>query len=143
MKTKLKNKQNLEILELDLKDDVVSYLSETTVHGFRYIVEGRNFLERLAWAIFIGFAFYFTVNKILEANTYWDTHPIETTIDEVGLPIHDLPFPAISISDPTPSTMPRKNRWMFVETLLNSLELVDLEEELKHMYPGNIKEMVL
>ena len=134
MKMKEKDK---ELLKLELKSDLVSYLSETSVHGFRYIVEGRNFIERLVWAIFIVFSFCFAVNKILDANQYWDAHPIETIIDEVGLPVHELPFPAITISDPTPLTMPRKNRWMFVETLLNSLELVDPEEELKYMYPGN------
>ena len=32
--------------------------------------------------------------------------------------------------------MPRKNRWMLIEKLLNAMELVNPEEELKMMYPG-------
>ena len=74
----------------------------------------------------------------MDAFQYWDDHPVETTIDKIGLPVHQLPFPAITVCDTASLKMPRKNRWMFVETLLNSLELSDPEEELKHMYPCNI-----
>ena len=134
MKSKANVKQRLNV---GLKDDVVSYLSETTVHGFRYIVVGRNIIERVVWVIFLSIAFWFTFDGIRRSNHYWDTHLVETTKDEVGLPVHELPFPAITISDPTSLTIPRKNRWMFLETLLNSLELINPEEELKYMYPGN------
>ena len=134
MRSKANVKQRLNV---GLKDDVVSYLSETTVHGFRYIVVGRNIIERVVWVIFLSIAFLFTYDGIRRANLYWDTHPVETTKDEVGLPVHELPFPAITISDPTSLTIPRKNRWMFLETFLNSLELINPEEELKYMYPGD------
>ena len=121
-----------------IKRDLVAYLSETTVHGFQYVVNARNLLERVVWVIFIGFGFLCSGYIFMDAFQYWDDHPVETTIDQIGLPVHQLPFPAITVCDPASLKMPRKNRWMFVETLLNSLELSDPEEELKKMYPCNI-----
>ena len=140
-------------LEKDLKKDLVSYISGTDIegiryivegrnHGFRYIIESRSMFERVVWGIVLAISFYVTFSGMMDAYQHWDTHPVGTTKDEVGLPIEGLHFPAISVNDPRSLTMPRKNRWMFVETLLNSLELVDPEEELKYMYPGKKKKVV-
>ena len=130
-------------LKVELKNELVSYMNETNIHGFKYISGGRSLFERFAWGIFLSIAFWFTFHEIMEANRHWDNHPVGTIMDEVGLPVHELPFPAISVTDSTSLTMPRKSRWMFVEALLSSLELVDPEGELKYMYPGNNKEIVL
>ena len=120
-----------------LKNDLVSFFSESTIPGFKYIVEGHNWLERLAWAFFLVLAFGWTGWICLQQVQYWDSHPVETTIDEVGLPVDQLPFPAITVCDKESLKMPRKNRWMLVEKLLNSLELINPKEILKKMYPGN------
>ena len=119
-----------------LKDEVVKFFSESPIPGLKYIVEGRDLFERLTWSVFIAMAFYYAKNTISDAFENWEKHPVETNIDEVGLPVHELPFPAITVCDTTSLTMPRKNRWKFIEKLLNSLELVDPGEELKKMYPG-------
>ena len=33
---------------------ISSYFSETTVHGFHYVIEGRNRLEKSIWLLFIS-----------------------------------------------------------------------------------------
>ena len=93
-------------------------------------------MERVTWSVFIVIAFGYSISTFNDAFEYWEKHPVETTIDEVGLPVHELPFPAITVCDTESLTMPRKNRWKFVEKLLNALELIDPEEELKNIYPG-------
>ena len=120
------------------KDDLVAYLSETSVHGFRYIVEGRNLVEKVAWFCIVFLGFVFSGWIIIQAFKNWAEYPVETTIDEVGLSVSQLPFPAITVCDTESLKMPPKNRWMFLETLLNSLQLKDPKEQLRHMYPGNI-----
>ena len=112
-----------------------TYMDETTIHGCRYIVSGA-LIERLAWVVFTLFGFVCSGYIFITAFEHWAKHPVQTTIDEVGLPVHDLKFPAITVCDTAALKMPRKNRWMFIETFLNSLELVNPKEELKHMYPG-------
>ena len=126
-----------------LKDEVVTFFSESTIPGFKYVVQGRNRFERATWAVFIAAAFSVAIYGMKDAFEDWEKHPVETTIDEVGLPVHELPFPAITVCDTTSLTMPRKNRWKFVEKLLNSLELVDPEEELKRIYPGKCLQILL
>ena len=123
-------------LRQEMKEDLRGYFSETTVHGFRYVVEGRNLLERLAWIGFIICCFAYSAYTVFNAYQYWETHPVETTIDEVGIPVQELPFPAITVCDTNSLQMPRKNRWMFLEKLLNSLELINPKEQMKRMSPG-------
>ena len=128
METEDKNDHSLKV---ELKKDLVSYISGTDIegirwivegnHGFRYIIESRSMFERVVWGIIVVISFWVTFNGMMDEHRYWDTHPVGTIKDEVGLPIQGLPFPAISVNDPMSLTMPRKNRWMFVETLLNSL----------------------
>ena len=44
----------------DFKRGLQQYLRETTVHGFRYLIEGRNICEIAAWIIVITFCFTMT-----------------------------------------------------------------------------------
>ena len=123
-------------LRQELKEDLKAYFLETTVHGFRYLVEGRNLFERFVWLCVIFCGFSYTTYTVLGALQFWDSHPLETTIDEVGIPVQELPFPAITVCDTKSSQMPRRNRWLFLETLLNSLELTNPKEVMKRMNPG-------
>ena len=123
-------------LRRQLRKEVAGYFTETTVHGFRYIIEGRNVVERTIWGCFIFFGFFYSGFVMYDALQYWESHPVETTIGEVDLPVQELPFPSITLCDTASLEMPRRNRWMFLEQLLNSLELTDPKTEMKKMYPG-------
>ena len=120
----------------DAKKNLEDYFSETTVHGFRYIVDGRNLLERLIWVAVIGVGFFCCISLVRDAFSYWETHPVETTIDQVGVPVQELPFPTITVCDTKSLQMPRRNQWMFIETLLNSLEVVNPQLLIDGMNPG-------
>ena len=120
----------------EAKQNLVGYFSQTTVHGFRYIVQGRNLFERVIWILFILFGFVYSFYTIWKAIIYWETHPVETTIDQVGVPVQELPFPAITICDTQSLQMPRRNQWMFLETLLNSLDIIDPQQLVDGMTPG-------
>ena len=122
----------------DLKRDVIGYFSETTVHGFRYVVEGRNIVERLLWVLFIAFGFVWSLWIISDAFNSWTNNPVETTIGEVSVPVHELPFPAITVCDTESLQMPRRNRWMFLEKLLYIVQMKNPENFMKIIYPGNI-----
>ena len=119
-----------------LKKGILDYFSETTVHGFHYVAEGRNTLERCLWIVLIVLGFTYGGFQIYSAYNYWEEHPLQTTIGEIGLPVHKLYFPAITVCDTEALTMPRRNRWMFVEQILNGLVLLDPEQEARNMFPG-------
>ena len=120
----------------EVRENVREYFSKTTVHGFRYVVEGRNSFERFAWILFIFVSIVYSVWTVLVAWQHWDTHPVETTIDRIGVPVHELPFPAITVCDTDSLKMPRRNQWMFLETLLNSMELTNPEQLFDGMSPS-------
>ena len=127
-----------------IKKDLFAFFSESTIPGFQYVVRGQDWFERITWVVFLVFAFSATAYLVYHQLAYWDSHPVETTIDEVGLPVDQLPFPAITVCDKESLKMPRKNRWMLVEKILNSIELMSPKEMMKKMYPGdNLKGLLL
>ena len=121
---------------LELKNDVVGYFSETTVHGFKYVVQGRNIYERMAWLVVIAIGFALCSYLIIGSNQVWRSNPVQTTLDEVSIPVHHLPFPAITVCDTESLQMPRRNRWMFLENVLNTIELKNVSQLAEDMYPG-------
>ena len=120
----------------DIKRDVADYFTGTTVHGFRYVVQGRSLLERVVWALFILLGFWFCCQSVYKLYEHWEGRTVETTIDEIGLHIQELPFPAITMCDTQSQKMPRRNRWMLLETLLNSLSLNENKAQTNELFPG-------
>lgn len=111
----------------NIKRDIAAYFSETTVHGFQYVVGAQNIFERLLWIALIFIGFVLSGILIQSALTSWSDTPLQTTIEKVSLPIEDIEFPAITVCDTDNLQMPRRNRWMFLEQLLN---WVDAEPEI-------------
>ena len=53
----------------------------------------------------------------------WHETPLQTTIEKVDAPVQDYPFPAVTICDPGQLQMPRRNRWMYPEQVLNWIDI--------------------
>ena len=106
----------------NIRRDIFSYFSETTVHGFRYVAEGENLYEKLIWSVIILAGFGISSWFILKSFHDWNTTPLETTIDRVSMPIEELNQPAITVCNPNELEMPRRNRWMYMEKLLNWID---------------------
>ena len=110
-------------LATEVKNAISSYFSETTVHGFRYVAEGANLCEKLFWGLLISFGFVFSGGIILRSFSDWEQTPLQTTIDKVSMPIEDLYQPAITVCNPHELQMPQRNRWMYIEKLLNMIDV--------------------
>ena len=107
----------------EIKGGVWSYFSETTVHGFRYVAEGGNICEKLTWVILICAGFSYSSYIILSSFNDWFDTPLETTIAKVSMPIEDLYQPAITVCNPSELKMPLRNRWMYIERILNWIDV--------------------
>ncbi len=64
---------------------VKGYLQETTVHGFRYVVEGRTVPERLAWVVAILLAFAYASILVHSAMREAEDNPVSTAIEIGGI----------------------------------------------------------
>ena len=113
---------------LELKNDVIDYFSETTVHGFKYLAEGRNVYEKLSWLVVIVVGFSLCSILIWDSSQVWSSDPVQTTLDEVSIPVHNLPFPAITVCDTESLQMPRRNRWIALENILNTMEIENMSQ---------------
>ena len=107
--------------------NVREYFNDTTVHGFRYVVQGRNRFERIFWFLLIITGFVFSSDIIYRALFEWNKTPLQTTIEKVDVPVQEYPFPAVTICDPEQLQVPRRNRWLFLEQLLNWVDLESFE----------------
>ena len=119
MKGETRNNNIVGIIRRTIKD----YFIETTIHGFRYIAEGRNIFEKLFWSILVVSGFVISGGIILTSLKDWDETPLQTTIDKVSVPVQEFLFPAITLYDRKSLQMPRRNRWMYLEALLNMIDI--------------------
>ncbi len=60
------------------------YFRETTVHGFRYVVEGRSAAERTAWVAAIAAAFLYSSLLVHQALEEARENPISTSTEIAG-----------------------------------------------------------
>ena len=107
-------KENLKAGWITVKENIITYLLTTTIHGLRYLHDGRNLFEKLIWLIIIGASFsgaiWFIVHGLKEANE----EPILTTLETTA--VQNVPIPAITIGGST-----NVNKWGFVEKFFNLL----------------------
>ena len=115
--------QQKQTIASKVKNAITSYFSETTVHGFRYVAEGENLCEKLFWGLLISVGFVFSGAIILRSFSDWEQTPLQTTIDKVSMPIEELYQPAITVCNPHELQMPQRNRWMYIEKLLNMIDV--------------------
>ena len=123
MSVKIKKAQKQKRYVSEIKSAIGSYFSETTVHGFRYVVEGGNICEKVSWVILILIGFVFSGYIIVQSFKDWGETPLQTTIDKVSMPIEKLDQPAITVCNPKELQMPLRNRWMYVERMLNWIDV--------------------
>ena len=124
--------QRRQHLASEVKTAIATYFSETTVHGFRYVAEGANNCEKVFWGLLISVGFVLSGCIILKSMKDWENTPLQTTIAKVSMPIEKLYQPAITVCNPQELQMPYRNRWMYLEKLLNWID-VD-----KGLYPNEL-----
>ena len=82
---------NVKVLLIGLSD----YLEQSSIHGLRYLSEGRNFLEKFIWFTLIVVSLCFAGHLIKTTIEENEAEPVLTTIETAT--IEDVPFPAITI----------------------------------------------
>ena len=108
MKNRFSSKWN------DLKQNVITYLVTTTIHGCRYLYDGQSRTEKLAWLVIICSCFAGAVVTITNSLDEAAREPILTTLYTTK--IENVPFPAVTIGGDA-----NVNPWGFVEKALNFL----------------------
>ena len=98
-----------------LQGHVSRYFRETTVHGFRYVVDGRNACERLFWISFILAGYAFAALFMAQAWQDFQNHPILTTTNTIS--VENVPFPAVTVD-----AGDILNPWGFTERVLGLVE---------------------
>ena len=105
-----------------LSQSVSEYLVESSIHGLRYLAEGRNVLEKVGWSLIILISLYFAGTMISTSIEDNEKEPILTTIETTS--IQNVPFPAITIGADG-----RANPWGFAQKTLNMMSFYGPDDE--------------
>ena len=101
-----------------IKQNISEYFSETSIHGLRYLVDGKNILEKVCWSLVVMVSLYFAGSMILTSIEDNEKAPILTTIETISF--EDVPFPAVTIAADE-----RANPWGFVQKTFNMMEFYE------------------
>ncbi len=94
------------------------YFENTSVHGFKYLVEARDNYERLAWIAAVPAAFAFAVYFVASGVRDNSESPFVTSVDSVD--ISTLPFPSVSFFPTTTGGNRESEGPGFAATVLNN-----------------------
>uniref|UniRef100_A0A182KHA8 Pickpocket n=1 Tax=Anopheles christyi TaxID=43041 RepID=A0A182KHA8_9DIPT len=84
----------------------VDYCTNSTIHGFKYLVGSkRTTIERVWWIVVCLLSLYGCGNLIHSVYKKWDLEPVVVTFGEKPVPVFTIPFPAVTIC---PETKVRK-----------------------------------
>ncbi len=64
-----------------------SFCSNTSIHGFPYLLQSRNIVERLFWLAVIVAAFAGSVVVIVQTVAFWVQNPTLTTAETYSLSV--------------------------------------------------------
>ncbi|KAJ0173050.1 hypothetical protein K1T71_011226 [Dendrolimus kikuchii] len=79
-------------------NDLRNYLLTSTLHGLRYIGEKKlTWFERFFWLTAFGCSLVCAGFFILNVYAKWRLSPMIVSINPTNMPLHDLPFPAVTI----------------------------------------------
>uniref|UniRef100_A0A182WEP1 Pickpocket n=1 Tax=Anopheles minimus TaxID=112268 RepID=A0A182WEP1_9DIPT len=126
--TEGRNSWEPELLNESYKEDGkrsiwVDYCSNSTIHGFKYLVGNkRSTIERIWWVIVCLLSLYGCGSLIHSVYRKWDREPVVVTFAEKPAPVFTIPFPAVTIC---PETKVRKKDLDFTTAyqLFNDEEL--------------------
>ena len=102
---------------------VKNILRKPPFTGFNMLLQVEIDVKKIFWIILIGTGFMFSGIIIYNSILSWNNIPLQTTIEKVSKPIQHFPFPAVTICNHDQLQMPRRNRWLFVEQVLNWIDI--------------------
>ncbi|XP_040164851.1 pickpocket protein 28-like [Anopheles arabiensis] len=74
------------------------YCGNSSIHGFKYFVgNGRTRAEKVFWIAMCVLSIYGCASLIETVYDKWTRSPVVVTFAEKPTPVHDIPFPAVTI----------------------------------------------
>ena len=98
------------------------YFVESSIHGLRYLVDGKNLVEKLCWCLIIVISLYLAGTMISTSIEENEREPILTTIETAS--ITNVPFPAITVAADG-----RANPWGFVQKTFNMMTFYGISKK--------------
>ena len=103
-----------------LKRGLSLFLTETSLHGFKYLGPNHGCLSKILWTliltIFIGYAAISVNNAI----TDWNDRPVITSVETIDAPVNEIQFPTITFCH---EDYFQPDNWALTEIVFNNFEL--------------------
>ena len=102
-----------------LKQGVCEFLSETTIHGFKYLGLRSGIVAKLFWAISIGLCLASAAIMIHNAWEDWEDNPVITSIESIDFPLKEVQFPTLTFCH---EQYFKPDNWAILEVIFNFFE---------------------
>ncbi|XP_055621987.1 pickpocket protein 28-like [Toxorhynchites rutilus septentrionalis] len=115
-----------------LRDLLVEFCSNSTIHGISYIGSRQRSMCEKFWWVFVFLLSLFGCGKLID-NIYrkWEENPVIITFDEETTPVWQIPFPAVTVC---PEAKIKRDYLNFTDSFLkfahrSSSNLTDVERQ--------------
>ena len=112
--TSSKTKREKVRFRQNVKDTLVNFCENTSVHGFQYLTSGKNFPEKFFWFLIILTCITLSTIVLNGAFNDWAENPTTSTSDSFSFPIREVQFPTITVCSDY-----RHDRFAIVRIMLN------------------------
>lgn len=102
-----------------LKQGTYEFLSETTIHGFKYLGTRSGIVAKLFWAISIGLCLASAAIMIHNAWEDWEDNPVITSIESIDFPLKEVQFPTLTFCH---EQYFKPDNWAILEVIFNFFE---------------------
>ena len=110
-----------------------SFLSETSLHGFKYLGFGHNNIARIYWSIILILSFSYGVYQINDAMVDWSENPVITSVDTIDSPLREIQFPTVTFCH---DDYFQPDNWAMTELVFNFFDINDsqLREDFQQFF---------
>jgi hypothetical protein len=100
-----------------LIDGFKRYCTNTSIHGFFYLIEGRNAFEKFFWLLCIVGSFTGSTYMVVNNLVYWNNNPTLTTAQTYSQSVRKIQFPTVTVCP-----VMNNDRWGATRKVLNLFE---------------------
>ncbi|XP_028176949.1 pickpocket protein 28-like [Ostrinia furnacalis] len=95
------------------RDNLKDFFSNTTLHGFRYVLDERfTLVERIWWVVMVIISIVVCAFFIRKVWVKWDETPVIVSFAETSNSVWHIPFPAVTLCS---ETKPRQRIFNFTK----------------------------
>ena len=95
------------------------FLSETSLHGFKYLGPNHGWFSKVIWGSVILLFMFYAVFSVLNAYNDWQENPVITSVESIDSSLNEIQFPTLTFCH---DDYFQPDQWALTEMVFNAFE---------------------